>query len=103
MEDKGIFRSSIGGFNKSDVLAYIDQITAAWDRERQELTQTAEQARQMLQAANLNVQTEGYGVVYEQDISPGSQANLGTVVTLRASPPPAETAEEEPGAPPADG
>lgn len=56
MEDKGIFRSSIGGFNKSDVLAYIDQITAAWDRERQELTQTAEQARQEADTAQAQAQ-----------------------------------------------
>ena len=35
MDDKGIFRSAFSGFNKSDVLNYIDQITAHWESERQ--------------------------------------------------------------------
>ena len=35
MEEKGVFRTALGGFNKSDVLGYIDRITAEWDEERQ--------------------------------------------------------------------
>lgn len=44
MEEKGVFRTALGGFNKSDVLGYIDRITAEWDEERQRLTQAAETA-----------------------------------------------------------
>ncbi len=29
MEEKGMFRSAIGGFNKTDVLNYIDNLTGA--------------------------------------------------------------------------
>ena len=46
MGKDGIFRSAIGGFNKKDVLGYIDQITGEWDAERQELTQTAAKAQE---------------------------------------------------------
>ena len=44
MAEKGIFRSAMGGFNKKEVLEYIDQITAAWDEERRLLTEQAEAA-----------------------------------------------------------
>ena len=44
MAEKGMFRSALSGFNKQDVLEYIDKITAEWDAERQELTARAEQA-----------------------------------------------------------
>lgn len=46
MGKDGIFRSAIGGFNKKDVLGYIDRITGEWDAERQELTQTAAEAQE---------------------------------------------------------
>ena len=31
MAENGMFRKSFKGFNKQDVLQYIDGITAAWD------------------------------------------------------------------------
>ena len=45
MEEKGMFRSALRGFNKNDVLTYIDSITAAWDEERQALLASAEEAQ----------------------------------------------------------
>lgn len=55
MAQNGLFRSAMGGFNKQDVLQYIDEITAAWNNERQELqqqTEAAMAAQQELTAAN---------------------------------------------------
>ncbi len=49
MEQKGIFRSALGGFHKQDVLNYIDEITAGWDRERQELEGAAAADRELAQ------------------------------------------------------
>ena len=39
MAQSGQFRSAMRGFNKQDVLQYIDEITGAWDAERKELEQ----------------------------------------------------------------
>ena len=44
MEEKGIFRSAIGGFHKNDVLSYIDKITGEWNEERVQLMEQAESA-----------------------------------------------------------
>ena len=44
MAQNGLFRSAMGGFNKQDVLQYIDEITAAWDAERKQLAATADEA-----------------------------------------------------------
>lgn len=55
MAQNGMFRSAMGGFNKKDVLQYIDEITAAWNQERQELQARAEaatSAKEELMAAN---------------------------------------------------
>ena len=49
MSKNGIFRSAIGGFNKKDVLQYIDRITGEWNAERQELAQTAAAAQEEAQ------------------------------------------------------
>ncbi len=49
MGNNGIFRSAIGGFNKKDVLQYIDQITGEWNAERQQLTTTAAAAQEEAQ------------------------------------------------------
>ena len=54
MAQNGLFRSAMGGFNKQDVLQYIDEITAAWDNERHELEKQAATAlddQQKLSAA----------------------------------------------------
>lgn len=45
MAQNGMFRNAMGGFNKQDVLRYIDEITAAWDAERKALTEQAEAAQ----------------------------------------------------------
>ena len=55
MAQNGMFRSAMGGFNKQDVLQYIDEITAAWNMERQALEQQVAAgvaAQQELMAAN---------------------------------------------------
>lgn len=44
MAESGVFRSAMRGFNKQDVLQYIDEITGAWDTERHALTQQKEEA-----------------------------------------------------------
>lgn len=49
MEQKGVFRSALGGFHKQDVLNYIDGITAEWNEERQQLTAQAEADRELAQ------------------------------------------------------
>ncbi len=46
MEEKGIFRSAIGGFNKADVLNYIDGLTAGWNEERELLENQARTDRE---------------------------------------------------------
>ncbi len=51
MEDGGIFRSAFRGFNKADVLGYIDQITGEWETERQELATTTSDIRKECQQA----------------------------------------------------
>lgn len=54
MAQNGMFRNAMGGFNKQDVLRYIDAITAAWEAERESLTEQAETA----QAAEAQVRAE---------------------------------------------
>ncbi len=44
MAQNGMFRNAFRGFNKQDVLQYIDEITAAWDTERKELEETTNEA-----------------------------------------------------------
>lgn len=39
MAQNGMFRNAMGGFNKQDVLQYIDGITAEWNVERETLNQ----------------------------------------------------------------
>ena len=51
MEEKGMFRSALGGFNKADVLNYIDALTAAWNEERVALEQQAKADREAAETA----------------------------------------------------
>ena len=51
MEEKGVFRSALGGFNKKDVLNYIDQITGQWNEERQALDAQAQESAAAVSAA----------------------------------------------------
>lgn len=39
MAQNGVFRNAMRGFNKQDVLLYIDNITAVWENERRDLEQ----------------------------------------------------------------
>lgn len=58
MEEKGVFRSALGGFHKQDVLNYIDEITAAWAEERTALTAQAEAAEQQTVQAQEALQAQ---------------------------------------------
>ena len=51
MEEKGVFRSAIGGFNKADVLNYIDGLTGSWNEERVQLEEQARTDRENAQNA----------------------------------------------------
>ncbi len=51
MEEKGMFRSAIGGFNKADVLNYIDEITGRWHEERVQLEEQSVADREAAEAA----------------------------------------------------
>lgn len=51
MEEKGMFRSAIGGFNKADVLNYIDELTGSWNEERVQLEQQAIADREAAETA----------------------------------------------------
>ena len=44
MAQNGMFRNAFRGFNKQEVLLYIDEITAAWDEERKQLQSTTDAA-----------------------------------------------------------
>ena len=46
-----MFRSAIGGFNKTDVLNYIDNLTGAWNEERVQLEQQAQADREAAEQA----------------------------------------------------
>lgn len=51
MAQNGMFRNAFRGFNKQDVLQYIDQITAAWNEERQALDAKANEAIAVAESA----------------------------------------------------
>lgn len=51
MAQNGMFRNAFRGFNKQDVLQYIDEITAAWDGERKELEAKANEAVALAESA----------------------------------------------------
>lgn len=66
MEQKGVFRSALGGFHKQDVLNYIDGITAEWNEERQQLAQQAEADRTLAQQEQENACREQEKAQQEQ-------------------------------------
>lgn len=68
MGKNGIFRSAIGGFNKKDVLQYIDQITGEWNAEREELTAKAAAAQEeaQLQASAAEAQAASVAAMTAQ-------------------------------------
>ena len=51
MTQNGMFRNAFRGFNKQDVLQYIDEITAAWDAERKELEAKTNEAVAVAESA----------------------------------------------------
>ena len=56
MAQNGMFRNAFRGFNKQDVLQYIDEITAAWDEERKALEKRADEAETACVAAQAAAQ-----------------------------------------------
>ena len=72
MAQNGMFRNALSGFNKQDVLQYIDEITAAWDTERKELDNTAAEAvaaREELQAAADEAQAAATAAAEQQQVA----------------------------------
>lgn len=72
MAQNGMFRKSLKGFNKQDVLQYIDEITAAWDVERKELEATANEAvaaKEALQASADEAVAQAAAAVEQQQIA----------------------------------
>ena len=51
MAQNGMFRNAFRGFNKQDVLQYIDEITAAWNEERKDLETKANEAVAVAESA----------------------------------------------------
>ena len=73
MAESGMFRKAMRGFNKQDVLQYIDEITGAWETERQELDRQKNQAEEAQAAAK--AQMEQAQADKEQAIEAAAQAN----------------------------
>lgn len=72
MAQNGMFRKSFKGFNKQDVLQYIDEITAAWDTERKALEATTNEAvaaRDTMQAAADEAQAQAAAAIEQQQVT----------------------------------
>ena len=72
MAQNGMFRKSFKGFNKQDVLQYIDEITAAWDAERKALAATADEAvaaRDAMQVAADEAQAQAAAAIEQQQVA----------------------------------
>ena len=72
MAQNGMFRKSFKGFNKQDVLQYIDEITAAWDAERKQLAATADEAvaaRDALQIVADEAQAQAAAAMEQQQVA----------------------------------
>lgn len=72
MAQNGMFRNAFRGFNKQDVLQYIDEITAAWDEERKALEQQANDAvaaQEALQATADEAQAQAASATEQQQIA----------------------------------
>lgn len=72
MAQTGMFRNSIGGFNKQDVLRFIDTITAEWQEERLALEQTitnATTARDSLQSTVNDLQNAAVVAIERQQVA----------------------------------
>ncbi len=73
MAESGLFRSAMRGFNKQDVLQYIDEITGAWDNERHGLEQQKNEAVQAQEA--MQAQMEQAQADKEQAIEAANEAS----------------------------
>ena len=72
MAQNGMFRKSFKGFNKQDVLQYIDEITAAWDVERKALEATANEAvaaKEALQTTAEEAKAQADAALQQQQIA----------------------------------
>ena len=72
MAQNGMFRNAFRGFNKQDVLQYIDEITAAWDTERKELdakTNEAIAVAESAQAAAAEAQEQAAAATEQQQVA----------------------------------
>lgn len=72
MAQNGIFRTAMRGFNKQDVLQYIDEITAAWNGERTQLEQqaaAATAAAEELRAAAEQAGTRAAGAIEQAQVA----------------------------------
>lgn len=72
MAESGLFRSAMRGFNKQDVLQYIDEITGGWDAERHSLEQQKNEAVQAQTA--LRTQMEQAQADKDQAIEAAAEA-----------------------------
>lgn len=72
MAESGLFRSAMRGFNKQDVLQYIDEITGAWDAERHDLEQQKNQAVEA--QADLQAQMEQAQADKDQAVAAAAEA-----------------------------
>ena len=76
MAQNGMFRNAFRGFNKQDVLQYIDEITAAWDEERKALEKRAEDAETAQAAAEAAAAEAATQVVAAQAQQQAVEAQL---------------------------
>ncbi len=79
MAESGMFRNAMRGFNKQDVLQYIDEITGGWESERQKLDQQKTQAEEAQAAAQ--AQMEQAQADKDQAIAAAAEANQQAQVT----------------------
>lgn len=88
MAQNGMFRNAFKGFNKQDVLQYIDEITAAWDQERKELEAAAEEAvaaKEALQAGADEAQAQAAAAVEQQQAAEARLAEAQQKLTDTAA------------------
>ncbi len=83
MNEKGIFRSALGGFNKADVLNYIDGLTGSWNEEREQLTKQAHDDRETAVKATATAEELRATLADMQDALAAAQAALEAVNPLK--------------------
>ncbi|MBQ7088036.1 MAG: hypothetical protein IJN04_00115 [Clostridia bacterium] len=84
MAQNGMFRNAFRGFNKQDVLQYIDDITAGWAEERTALEQKANdavEAQEQAQAAAAEAQEQAQAAVQAQQEAQEQAAEMQDKLT----------------------